>query len=276
MIDWKRMASPQQDGYDSRMILYMAANTSPCKGNEVAGEYGLCFGGKVKVTYFCNKVMAPPRYTDAPLDHPNLAQAQSLLKCWPEMYSQLEMLLKLIHPFWDTTITEDFKDIFIGSSSYSASLPFGHICATVDNAVGLAQALVHETAHHKLRAMGILEKEAERLLVNPAGEGYYSPMDKKKRCSMTVLFHDFYTFAHLVAFNLNLLKHDEDGERRDLILQVLAKNLTRVEFGYRQVLDNIKTDREGEEFCRSVLEWVKGLMDEGIDLLRETRYRQYC
>jgi HEXXH motif-containing protein len=96
--------------------------------------------------------LTAPRYAPASPTHPNLAAAEKLLEAWPDIAVQFPQLIDTIQPWTDTTMTPEFWLSVPGSSSHSLEDEFGIIMATVDSPIGLAQALVHEMAHHKLRA----------------------------------------------------------------------------------------------------------------------------
>ncbi|MFX6277450.1 HEXXH motif-containing putative peptide modification protein, partial [Acinetobacter baumannii] len=82
----------------------------------------------------------------------------------------------------------------LGSSSHSWEQEFGAIHVTIDNVAGCAQALVHEMAHHKLRARGISIETAQRLIANPPSQRCASPIRKDRARPMTAVFHAQYSF----------------------------------------------------------------------------------
>ena len=53
------------------------------------------------------------------------------------------------------------KETVKGSASHAFESHVGTMCATVADPVGLAQALVHELAHTKLRCLGIWLESAD-------------------------------------------------------------------------------------------------------------------
>jgi HEXXH motif-containing protein len=121
--------------------------------------------------------------------------------------------------------------------------------------MGLAQALVHETAHQKLNALGVHAGRAGPLIVNDESERYAHPHFAKRREPMTAVFHEQYTFIHVAALNLHMLRRAANERERQRILMLLARNVTRIEAGHDEIKVRIRTDSDGAKFVGAFLQW---------------------
>ncbi len=277
MIEWERMAVPQADQYDTKTILRLAeTQTSPLRSElyvrRPVGNAPTVFDGQVAVGYVDQDVMGPPNFVNAPPDHPNIPKAADYVKCWPEIYEQFKRLIDTVHPFIDTTMDPRHQDVSVGSSSNSNEHLFGTLCATVNDPIGLAQAMVHEMAHQKLRAMGISVETAARLIVNPLDDLYESPIRKDRSRPITAVFHAQYSFMHVTQLDIKMLEHIDDESTRDAVLCLLARNVIRMEAGHEVVANNIQTDVDGKKFIGAFLEWSENVLREGNSIMDETGY----
>jgi HEXXH motif-containing protein len=137
------------------------------------------------------------------------------------------------------------------------------VYVTVDDALGLAQALIHETAHQKLDALGVHMNKADRLIVNDAAESYPHPHFAGRREPMTAVFHEQYTFIHVAALNLHMLAEADNARERQRILMLLARNTPRMEAGHDEIAGNIRTDRDGALFVDALLKWSRNVLARG-------------
>ncbi len=263
-IDWERMAEPRADGYDTGVILRLAAAADPPLAPPADGQRGAsAFGEGGPVAR-----PAPPlgltsdTIVPAAPDHPNLAAAARLISRWPVAFEQFKRLIDTIYAYTDPTQAA-MGDWALGSSSHSHDGQWGRVYVTVDDPLGLAQALVHETAHQKLVAMGVRARKADRLIINDPGEGYAHPHFSHPRQPMTAVFHEQYTFVHVVALNLHMLAQAATERERQRILMLLARNVTRMEGGHDEVRRHVKTDSEGGLFVAAFLEWSTRVLRQG-------------
>ncbi len=277
MIEWERMAVPQTDQYDTETILRLAQTQSSPLRSELyvrrpVGDAAAVFDGQVAVRYINQDVMGLPNFVNASQDHPNIPKAATYVQCWPEVYEQFKKLIDTVHPFIDTTMDPRHQDVSVGSSSNSNEHLFGTLCATVNDPIGLAQAMVHEMAHQKLRAMGISVETATRLIVNPPDDLYESPIRKDRSRPMTAVFHAQYSFMHVTQLDIKMLEHIDDEATRDAVLCLLARNVIRMEAGHKDVAGNIQTDADGKKFIGAFLEWSEKVLLEGNAIMDKNGY----
>jgi HEXXH motif-containing protein len=265
-VDWSRMASPQSDGYDTDMTLRLAENGGtplrplPYRRRPTDGAVTLC-DGAVAVRPAPDRGLVTDRFVPAKLDHPNLAAGAAFLARWPEAYAQFVRLVDTIYPYTDPAQARMGKSA-LGSSSHSYEEDFGSIHATVDDALGFAQALIHEMSHQKLRVLGVSIETAERLIVNDPSERFESPIRKDQTRPMSAVFHAQYSFIHVTALDLHMLAGAE-GRERECILMLLARNVPRMQAGYEEVARHIRTDAAGRLFLDAFMEWSADVLRRG-------------
>ncbi|MEO8379481.1 MAG: HEXXH motif-containing putative peptide modification protein [Acidobacteriota bacterium] len=276
-IDWARMAEPQPDQYDTRMTLALATTSgSPLRVEPYVrrSSEGMptIDGTDVAVRYLDQRELAPPRFALAPANHPNLAKALQYLRRWPEAYEQFLALIDSVHPCVDPTLTPDTRSLMAGSCSHSHEWWFGTVCVTVDHPIGCAQALVHEMAHQKLRALGVSVEKAWRLVANEETELFPSPIRIGVARPMTAVLHAQYSFIYIVELDLRMLEQERDPMVRDHILQLLMRNVVRMEAGYETLARNIRTDAEGAPFLEAFLTWARRAIEKGYATLNANGY----
>ncbi len=261
------MAAPQPDGYDTKMTLQLAENGAsplrplPYKRRPTDGAVTFC-DGMVALRPAPELGLMTDKIVPAPLDHPNLAIAAALLARWPEAYSQFGQLIDTVYAYVDP-VQASYGDRSLGSSSHSYEEDFGAVLATVDNALGFAQALVHEMAHQKLRALGVSFEQADRLIANPPSELFESPIRKDRPRPMTAVFHAQYSFIYVTALDLYMLAAAQDERQRQSILMLLARNVPRMQSGYEEVEKHIKTDAAGRLFVDAFMRWSCDVLRRG-------------
>lgn len=266
-IDWSRMAVPQPDGYDTDAILALAGSgasplrPAPYQRRPPEGSHAFC-GGMVAVRAGPERGLGSASMVPAALDHPHLDKAAALLARWPAAHAQFQRLVEAVHPYCDLAQVRLGQWAF-GSSSHSHEADFGCILVTVDDPLGLAQALLHEMAHHKLRAMGVSVEVADRLIANPPDQRFDSPIRKDRTRPMTAVFHAQYSFMHVTALDLYMLKKADDPLEATKILMLLARNVIRMEAGYREIDVHLITDSIGQTFVEPFMRWSRQVLDDG-------------
>jgi hypothetical protein len=261
-VNWERMAEPQADGYDTGVILGLAAaaglrlRSCAPRGFPRFGD-GAVEIGPAPVRGLMSDAIAP-----AARDHPNLTAAAGYLRRWPAAHAQFQQLIDTVYPYSDPAQAAQ-GDWSLGSSSHSHSGQWGRVYVTVDDALGLAQALIHETAYQKLDGLGVHMKKADRLIVNDSAESYLHRHFTGRREPMTAVFHEQYTFIHVAALNLHMLAEADNERERQRILMLLARNTTRMEAGHDEIAGNIRTDRDGALFVDAFLKWSRNVLARG-------------
>ncbi|MEL6535650.1 MAG: HEXXH motif-containing putative peptide modification protein [Bacteroidota bacterium] len=266
-IDWSRVAAPQADGYDTEVVLYCLRTRHGIASAQTshtleASKAGTAFEGAVDIRYV--DAYHLERFTDAPADHTNLLAAARMVKVWEPVYRQFQRIVHSIHPWEDKTIPEDS----LGSCSHSLDSHLGTLYATVNSAHGLAQAFVHEMAHNKLRALGIMLESTDHLITNPPHAVYESPIRKDRLRPMTAVFHAQYSFMHCTALDIENMKVSEGLEHQKWRV-LLQNNLPRMKDGDATLKQYLQTDHDGEAFFKGFFEWSDGVLAEGQKMLTQ-------
>lgn len=260
------MAAPQPDGYDTEITLLLAeqsrmSSRPPAYQPRQIEEGVTICDGRVAVRDAPQPTVMPDKIVPAPFKHPNLELGAVYLARWPEAYTQFGRLINTVYPYTDPSQSR-LGQLALGSTSYSSGDEFGSIHATVDNALGFAQALVNEMSHQKLRAIGISEEGAARLIEN-GQEECESPVRRGRTWPMTLVFHDQYSFMHVTALDLHMLAAAEREFERHCILMLLARNVPRMQFGYAELAARIKLDADGRLFLDSFMDWSRTILQRG-------------
>ena len=129
--DWATMAAPRSDGLDTELILRYAQHTNlQVTEGPQAGEATL-FGGQVALRHFDWPEHFMREFAHAPFDHPNLAAAEEILQCWPEIFAQCGAILKAITPMLIRGVENEVDHP--GSNSHQPPDTLGAVWATVNN-----------------------------------------------------------------------------------------------------------------------------------------------
>lgn len=275
-INWSRLAEPQEDQYDTEVVLQLACSTVSAARPEPytrspPGENPTVFDGAVAIRHVYRLPQfrsLSARYADAPVDHPNIPRAVDYVRRWPTVFLQCKHLLEAIHPVIDKRYPLLSKAVYRGSSSHSYERLFGTLWATVTCPLGLAEAIVHEMAHQKLRALGVSIESATRIVGNDARNLYVSPIVKDRLRPMTAVLHAEYSYVHVTALDVCILEAEADPHRCHLIGRRLAVNLARIKEGIETLRDHLEPGRHGEEFMQGMFAWAEHTIGAGERLLR--------
>lgn len=273
-IEWNRMAEPQDDLHDSRVVWDLVTTTTspvrrvPHRRRLPQGAPTL-FDGAVAIRYIADVPPGAPQNANGPLQHPNMEQAVEYVRRWPAAYQQFRMLMDTFHPMIDTRIPLERWNVQLGSNSHSDEDKFGTMYATVFDPIGTAEAMVHEMAHNKLRGLGIYVEAAQRLITNAPDQLFESPIRKDRMRPMTAVLHAQYSFIHVTQLDLKMLAVETDTRVRDGILSMLAWNVPRMELGYDEIRSSIRVDAMGQMFIDGFFAWSDRVIEEGNQALRE-------
>lgn len=274
-IDWSRMAEPQADQYDAQVVrALLAAGSRQQKGRPAAGEPTIC-EGQIALRYRDIPAMSPPHFSWAPLDHPNLTAATDYLRRWSAGYAQFVALIDTVHPCLDPKIRPEYQEISTGSSSYSSETWFGTVCVTVDHPIGCAQGLVRELAHQKLHALGISPTRAERLIANNPEVHYPNPIHPGLSQPLPALLHTIYPLLYVTELDVQMLLRESDKRRRDQILQLLLRNLVRLEASHAALIAQVVPDWAGTLFIDALNAWARRVVAQGSGLLDGNGYETH-
>ncbi len=278
-LDWSRLAEPQADQYDTNAILQLASSTtSPARPNPYqrrpVEDSPSVFDGCVAVRYVYHESpefeSLAMQYPDAPLDHQNIVIAAEYVRTWPIAFTQCRQLLDSIHPALHPEMPLESSEIYRGSLCHSYESLFGTMWATIFCPLGLAEAMVHEVAHQKLRVLGVSVESATAIVGNDPTDLYVSPIIKDRLRPLTAVLHAAYSYVHVTALDIAIVKAEQNPVRREVMCGVLETNLTRIEEGYETLRKHLIPAAHGKEFIQSFFAWTERTIDVGRNLLRHS------
>ena len=258
-IDWKRVAAPQRDQYDSEVVLRLAREGG-YKPFDVS-DLPTCGDGAIALRHDGTLLTG---CDPAPFDHPNIEAGIDLIRLWPEVYLQCQALLDYISPF----VKPDWPDNIYGSICGTAMNGFGSIATTVNSRIGFAEAVVHEMGHHKLRGIGIDVEAAERLIVNAPDRLYRSPIRYDSERPMTAVIHAQYSYTYIAALDLAIIDSALDPERdRHIAENSLAVIMPKLKFGRAEIERHAEVDDDGAAFLQGFFDWIDSVVSRSEAVL---------
>jgi prolyl 4-hydroxylase len=275
-LDWSMLAEPQGDQYDTEVILALASTTtSPERPKPYVrtpiGSSPSSFDGHVAIRYVYHDlpdfIPLNAQYPDAPANHRNIQIAAEHVRTWPVAYKQCQRLLEAIHPGMDPGIPLESTEIYRGSLCHSYECLFGTLWATIFCPIALAEAIVHEMAHQKMRVLGTSFESARSIVGNNPSDLYISPIIKDRERPMTAVLHAEYSYVHVTALDIQLFKAEREASRRKVLSEVLERNMLRIEEGYATIQEHFIPGEHGREFMEGFLRWTERTIREAKELL---------
>jgi hypothetical protein len=263
-IDWRRIAEPQVDQYDTLTVLEFAKRSGYSR--EGIGDSPTFFDGQVAIREDRSTLHFPDCIFIEP-NHPNVTNGCDLLRLWKPVFRQFQLLIEsvaIVH------YTPHPIDLVVGSICGSGNKGFGTIAASVNHHVGFAEALVHEMAHHKLRALGIQLEQAERIILNSPDQKFHSPIRYDCLRPMSAVLHAQYSYTYVSALDIKIINAAIDKKRDYIIAKSsLASNLPKLKFGLRSIKNNIILDTVGTSFFEGLIDWSNQIFRDGYAVLDE-------
>ena len=260
---------PQADGYDTRVIRKLGELSSPKR------NVGARANASARVWFDLAPVYAGRSdfardfadYVTAEGLPPTVILAAQLIDCWPTGAVQARVLVRILHPAYEPAESDHRPDLgtgsvwdVIGSSSHSYADEFGTMWATVDSPVGLAEAILHEMAHHKLRALGVAFENASRIVANHPAERYPSPILGGRLRPMPALLHAHYALLHMLALELEILSVGP-VEAQTVTAALLRRHRLLLRTGDLVLWRNLVVDDVGAQFLPPLREWEASLFE---------------
>jgi hypothetical protein len=259
-MDWSRLAEPQADEYDTDVVLKLASDVNPPRKRD--GHAGIA---QRDLAWFDVSPAYAGRpdfdrdfggYIEAPADHPVIPQAVSVLHLWPRGVAQARRLIHTLHAAIDPrTVAGEGLAV---SSSHSYEDAFGTLWATIDSPMALAEAIVHEMAHHKLRALGVGFTSARRIVVNLKNEQYPSPILGGRRRPMPAILHAEYALLHMAALEVSIVANVDHLQARER----LRRHLALIEQSENVLQRNLVLDKYGAPFMHGMRNWRRRIVSE--------------
>jgi hypothetical protein len=266
-IDWLRVAEPTEDGYGARVALHLAATRLSPSRRELyvpppTRTAELIFDGAVAVERCYPPEDIPAHLVDAPLDHPTIAQAAELVRCWPAGFRRVQLVIDSLHPLFDTRHPAAHGRIKGPCASFSAEWRFATLAVTVEYPLPLATACVRHAAHQLLRALGVGTRRSNALVLNRARDVCAGPGELAGLGVIEAL-HQTFALAHEMGLVTALLERlPAESMQVAQSLRRAAKSHARSLREARQILGaTLELDREGEQLVAGFFSWCSRLCE---------------
>lgn len=291
VIDWKRVAKPQPDGYDSHVIAqFLFEKHGWVKKKPVDARYTLC-DGHVAVT-------ADPIHTDEGLaaslmvnahEKWNDEQAAALdpyLRTWTDGHEMLKLFLDEFWPKWSLTMSSGHGARGCTSGHYD--IKHGNIgrfvnavYITINSNQGCAEGIYHEVGHARLNALNLcIEDHDGTLITNTKDELYVSPIRRDKKRPMSAVVQAIYSW---IIFGENDLQVAVLPGNASESAEYLIGNLPKLEDGLITIREHVKCTPEGTKFMDGFFEWGDDVAARARTLCKEQfgegydkRYEHAC
>ena len=275
-IDWKRVAKPQPDAYDTYVISQELHKTNGwVKTKPVDCRFTLCDGHVAVVPDpihtdeglvrggMCN---ATDRWTDQ-----DAANIDPYLRTWTDGHEMLKLFLDEFWPKWSLTMLNHAGSRGCSSGHYdlkhgSIRRPYVNaVYVTINSHQGCAEGIYHEVGHIRLNALNLrIEEHDGRLITNTPDELYISPIRRDKKRPMSAVIQAIYSW---LIFGENDLQVAVLPDNALVSAEYLIGNLPKIEDGLVTIREHVKCTAEGTKFMDGYFEW-------GDDLV--TRARAHC
>jgi hypothetical protein len=265
-VDWSRIAEPQGDQYDALIArdLLTLRGTGPT-GAPAGGRESTILEGKVALRACYPRQHITEGLVDAPFGHANIEQSVRYLELWPVAHRQFPLLVHSIHPLLYPDQPSDERFFLKASHCHSIETMPGTMWSTINCPLMLAESYVHELAHQKLFGLGLFKESCERLVANPHGEQYRSPVITDRPRPMTAVVHGVYAYAYVTELDLHVARarFESDAERHRRVLARVDTNVRRLQEGYAEIRAHLRTDAAGAAFFPPFFAWLDRLIAEG-------------
>lgn len=270
-IDWRRVAEPQADGYDLKVMeqclaegRYGAktARTVPADAPLIWPE------GRARFIRMSDHQAPSSDLKDLPLDSPLVAAGLANLDAWPEVQALCRQAMIALCP-----MTTGRPQSGHGCTCGNYGDDWGWIYVSGDNSWGLAEGIVHEMGHWKLRAFGVwFEDWTNLLLLNAPEELYDSAVRKDKKRPIGAVLHAHYSYVHVAEMCVRILAASAKPTSDDV--DWTALQLRRITEGVATLRAHARgTPGVGDEFLAGLYDWTDRVIQNGTALIEQVRTR---
>lgn len=259
-VDWRRVAMPQDDGYDIQVTLDALAAGRYAEHHARAVPQdtpGIWPEGRARFVQLAHNARPSPELQDLDPQDERVRAGLALLDKWAHGRAQAAHLLVGLCP-----LTMGAPQISHGCTCGNFGDDWGWIYVTADNPWGFAEGIVHETAHWKLKALGIwFEDWTPELLANDPAARYDSPVRKDITRPMGAVLHAQYSYIHVAKMCVEMLKAGPSAGGGDA--EWTALQLRRIAAGQVTLHEHAIGTAAGKEFLAGLDEWTTAVLDEG-------------
>src|SRR6185295_9852542 len=113
----------------------------------------------------------------------------------------------------------------------------------------------------KLRVLGVSSNAATAIVENDPSELHSSSIVKDQLQPLTAVLHEVYSYVHVAALDIAILRAERDQQRRAVLTEVLARNLVRIEAGHNTLQKHFRPGEHGQEFMAGLFDWTERIID---------------
>jgi hypothetical protein len=257
VIDWSRIAKPQEDGYDVAVLNSMDAVQFGWRKLEPTTPVTLADGAIA---------VRPTRYSmsmgSGATEALDLTQAWAddqtrYLSAWTAGYRALRGYMDELWPWWSE---HTGKGCSSGHHVMTDTLNMRAVYVTVnDPSRDALRACTTRLAHVRLRTLGIqMETHSGLLLTNRDDERYDSPVRFDVKRPMSAVLQGLYAWLMFVENDWQL-RHAGVSPDSDFV-QYTCHNLPKIANGIREVKTYARTTDAGAAFLQGMYDWSDDLL----------------
>lgn len=280
-IDWKRVAKPQPDGYDSHVIAQLLHEKYGWKKVTPTSEFTMCDGHVA--------VVKDPLYDEPELvafDNPMInaydrwnnqieRELDPYLRQWNDGFQMLTLFLDQFWPKWSRIMGEGAFGCSSGHFEMKQATKthrpetgmfVNAVYVTINSMQGCAEGIYHEVGHARLEAMGMdIDDHDYRLILNTSDELYDSPIRRDKKRPMSAVIQAIYSW---IVFGENDIQCASIPGNLINSAHYLIGNLPKIEDGLTEIRKHARYTPEGKAFLDGYLEWGDSIVERGREICK--------
>lgn len=266
-IDWRRVAEPQEDGYDVEVTknMWVISHYAHAVQRPINPDAGLVWPeGKARWVRLEDNIAPDSVMKNLAPTAAGVRQGLALLDTWPGVRRACAELLVGICPL--TLGTEGGGH---GCCCGNFGDDWGWIYVSADSPSGFAEGVVHEMGHWKLRALGVQFESWNNLLLDHRPEDLYvSPVRKDIARPMGAVLHAQYSYIHVAKMCISILKATPNPTKDDFDWTTLQ--LRRITEGQETLREHAQgTPGAGIQFLAGLDDWTTRVLTEGWEAVRQ-------
>lgn len=293
-IDWKRIAKPQPDGYDSEVIASILYEKYGWKKIAPSTELTLCNGAvgitEDKLVLLGRSSKYGPMQDGMSYMTPELAtKIDRFLMAWPDGSLMLQNFLDEYWAKWSENMSPQARGCSSGHTVMSDNLRYqtteeklilNAVYVTANDPQGCCEGTYHEVGHARLESIGIdIDKHDNQLLLNTPDELYDSPVRWDVKRPMSAVVQAVYSWIMLSEVDLQCGLNLTGWDTKDPLVQVspadasaiyLIANIPKIQDGLVEIRTHAKLTPAGMAFMDGYLEWGEDLISRALPFLKET------
>lgn len=269
MIDWKRVAKPQPDGYDSHVIAASLFDVYGWKKIAPAADqlFTMCDGAiavtedpTIRVEYPDTNINMLSGFQRWNEDYAK--KIDPFLRTWTDGHEMLKLFLDQFWPKWSTFMGEHGMGCSSGHYEMASALRensntkhmfLNAVYVTINSPHGCAEGIYHEVGHARLESIGLgINEHDSRLILNTQDELYSSPIRRDKKRPMSAVIQAIYSW---IVFGENDIQNAIIPGHTRCSAEYLITNLPKIEDGLKEIRQHVRCTPEGTAFMDGYFEW---------------------